>query len=93
MKASTLVSAWVKPGSRDPGWALCDGVVTLRVRERAIEGAANAACIRALATALGISASRVRLLRGERARRKTFEIEGLDAAAVAARLRAAQNLL
>jgi uncharacterized protein YggU (UPF0235/DUF167 family) len=69
----------VKPGSEQAGIALCDGEFTLRVRERAIDGAANAACVRALAQHLGVAASRVELLRGARGRVKWFGIAGMTA--------------
>lgn len=80
------LSAKVKPGSKQPGIALEAGGVVLRVRERAVEGAANEACIRALSDALGIAPSRVALVRGARSREKHFAVEGLDAAEVFARL-------
>jgi len=68
----------VKPGSRRPGWDRIDGDWVLRVRERAIEGAANDACVRALAEALGLAPAQVALVRGHRARIKTFAVRGLD---------------
>jgi uncharacterized protein YggU (UPF0235/DUF167 family) len=58
----------------------------LRVRERAVEGAANLACIRALAQALGIAPSQIELIRGHRGRSKTFAVEGLDDTAIRERL-------
>ncbi|MBV8531151.1 MAG: DUF167 domain-containing protein [Candidatus Eremiobacteraeota bacterium] len=64
----------VKPGSKHPGLSEEDGMLVLRVRERAIEGAANEACIRALAAAYGVAPSAVALVRGARARRKHFAI-------------------
>lgn len=72
------LSAKVKPGSKQPGIAIESGCLVLRVRERAVEGAANDACIRALANALGVAPSRVSLLRGARSREKVFRIEGID---------------
>jgi uncharacterized protein len=60
------------------------------VRERAIEGAANEACIRALAALFSIPRSRVALLRGARSREKRFAIEGIEEAAGWIRLRALQ---
>jgi len=61
----------------------------LRVRERAVEGAANEACIRALAAALGVARSSVELVRGERSRQKIFVIHGtLDERTIYERLRA-----
>jgi uncharacterized protein len=69
------ITVIVKPGSKSPGIEErgADGLV-VRVRERAIEGAANAACIDALATHFGVAPSRVTLLRGERSRTKLFDV-------------------
>jgi uncharacterized protein YggU (UPF0235/DUF167 family) len=71
------IAAKVKPGSKAPGISVEGGLLVLRVRERAVEGAANDACARALATALGIAPSSVRLLHGARSRDKVFEVDGL----------------
>jgi uncharacterized protein YggU (UPF0235/DUF167 family) len=64
----------VKPGSTRPGLSDENGVLVLRVRERAIDGAANSACVRALAAAYGVPLSAVELVRGGRSRRKRFAI-------------------
>ena len=84
MKATIAVVC--KPGSSRPGLSIEDGVLALRVRERAIEGAANEACIRALAQALGVPRSHISLVAGARSRHKRFAIDGMDAADVHARL-------
>lgn len=76
----------VKPASTMPGIdARADGIV-VRVRERAVEGAANAACIRALAERLQVAPSRVVLVRGARGRRKRFDIAGMTTQDALARL-------
>jgi hypothetical protein len=82
----------VKPGSKRAGFTHSNGVLVLHVRERAVEGAANAACIRAIAGALGVTASRVELVRGARGRDKTFSVHGLDADDIAQRLRNASGI-
>jgi uncharacterized protein YggU (UPF0235/DUF167 family) len=64
----------VKPGSKQPGFSEENGALVLRVRERAINGAANGACIRALAVAYGVPRSAVGLIGGSRSRRKRFSI-------------------
>lgn len=64
----------VKPGSKHPGISNENGTLVLRVRERAIDGAANDACIRALAVAYGVPQSAVELVGGARSRRKRFAI-------------------
>ncbi len=68
------VRVTVKPGSRAPGIEEHDDRIVVRVRERAIEGAANAACIRALADHFGVAPTRVTLARGAHAREKLFDI-------------------
>ena len=68
------IDVTVKPGSKRPGLTRENGAFVLRVRERAIDGAANAACIRALAAAYGVAPSAVELVRGARGRRKCFAI-------------------
>ena len=75
-------------GGRDAveGWmrdAEGRAVLKLRVAAAAAEGQANAAVIALLAKALGRPKSAVRLLRGDTARVKQLEIDGLDAAALA----------
>ncbi|MFC5501310.1 DUF167 domain-containing protein [Lysinimonas soli] len=75
--ATREVRVRVKPGSRkgplvEPG---DDGVLTVFVRERAIEGKANEAVERALAAHFGRAPSRVRVVRGHTARIKTVRID------------------
>ena len=80
------VGVKVKPGSKAPGMSVDGDSLVLRVRERAAEGAANDACIRALALAAGVPPSRVRLLHGAQSRSKVFCIEGVDESAARKRL-------
>ena len=68
----------VKPGSKSAGFDYAGDAYVLRVRERAVDGAANAACVRALAEYLELRRSQVTLIVGERGRRKTFEFDGLS---------------
>jgi uncharacterized protein len=76
----------VKPASKMPGIAVGGGDIVIRVRERAIEGAANAACIRALAERLQVAPSRIVLVRGARGRRKLFDVAGMTTEDALARL-------
>lgn len=69
-----ILDVIVKPGSKRPGLAEENGALVLRVRERAIDGAANSACIRELAVAYGVPRSAVELVGGTRSRRKRFAI-------------------
>lgn len=86
--ATSRIALTVKPGSKHPGLEEGPDRFVLRVRERALEGAANAACIEAIAEYLDVPPSRVTLVRGAQSRHKMFEIDGLDAEAVRSRLRA-----
>jgi len=70
----------VKPGSRkgplveetedDPAAS-----VTVYVRERAVDGAANAGVVAALAAHFGVARSRVTILRGQSSRIKRVRID------------------
>jgi uncharacterized protein len=73
----------VKPGSRrgpfvdetpeDP-----DASLTVHVRERAVDGAANEGVIRALAAHFGVRRGDVVILRGHTARIKRVSVGGVD---------------
>ena len=69
------VTALVKPGSKAPGIEADGDRLVVRVRERAIEGAANDACVRAIAAHYGVAPARVTLVHGARSRTKLFEID------------------
>lgn len=69
----------VQPGARRVGligWF--DEIPKIGVAERAVDGAANAAAISALADLLGVKRRTVRLVAGRTARTKRFEIAGLS---------------
>jgi uncharacterized protein len=74
MNQSVEVDLLVKPGSKQPGFTEENGLIILRVRERAIEGAANEACVRALAARYKVPRSAVTMVSGARSRRKRFII-------------------
>lgn len=66
----------VKPGSKrgplvEPGH---DGMLTVVVRERAVDGAANDGVVAALAAYLGVRRSEVRVVSGHTSRIKTIEV-------------------
>jgi uncharacterized protein YggU (UPF0235/DUF167 family) len=75
-----ILRVHVKPGSSKPGFARIGDELVLKVREKAIDGAANDACIKAIAHALSIPQSRVRLIQGGYSPFKSFNIEGVSAA-------------
>lgn len=65
----------VTPGARSEGLEIVDGRVIVRVRAKPEDGKANLAVIALVASALGIAASRVQLLRGATSREKLVAIE------------------
>jgi uncharacterized protein YggU (UPF0235/DUF167 family) len=58
--------------------------LVVRVRARAIDGAANTAVIRAVAAALGVRPRDVTLVRGRRSREKHLAVDGEPSALLAA---------
>lgn len=71
------VEIMAKPGSRrGPSIEVGpDAVLTVRVKERAVDGAANEAIVAALADHFGVKKADVRIVRGQSARRKLVEID------------------
>jgi hypothetical protein len=55
-----------------------NGTLVVRVRARAIEGAANEAVLAAVAQAFNVRPSAVRLVRGSGSRTKVLDIDGDD---------------
>ena len=66
-----------KPNSRKGPLVETDdaGNLTVFVRERAVEGAANEGLVLALAQHFGVSRSRISVVRGRSSRHKVVEIE------------------
>jgi uncharacterized protein YggU (UPF0235/DUF167 family) len=80
----------VRPGARSNQVAGSQaGSLLVRVRARAVEGAANEAVIEAVASAFGLKARQVTLVLGRHGRRKVLEldIDAADGEAQAARLK------
>ncbi len=67
----------VKPGSRKGPLIVTDAEaeMTVYVTERAIDGAANAGVVRALANHFAVAPSRVRVLHGHNSRVKWVEVD------------------
>jgi len=63
-----------------------DGKAIVRVTAAPADGAANALVVETLAAALGVPKRNVRIVTGAASRNKTVEVDGLDAAAIRARL-------
>lgn len=64
-----------------------DGALALRLRARAMDGAANDALPRFLGRVLDVAPSRIRLVGGARSRLKSVEVTGLDVDTLRRRLR------
>ena len=59
------------------------GALKIRLQAPPVDGKANQALLRFLADRLGVAASAVRLVSGEKSRDKTLLVSGVDAEAVA----------
>ncbi len=69
------VAIRVRPGSRVTGvGGSHDGALVVRVRERAVDGRATSAALKALADALGVRSADVRLVTGAASRTKLVEV-------------------
>jgi uncharacterized protein YggU (UPF0235/DUF167 family) len=64
----------VTPGARSEGLAIGEGALQAKVRAKPQDGAANEAVLALLARALGLAASRLRLLRGATGRDKLVQL-------------------
>ena len=58
----------------------------MRVTAPPVDGRANDALCRLIASRAGVAASRVSIVRGAKAREKVVRVEGIDAAGLRARL-------
>ena len=76
----------MKPNAKSASVSLDHGQVNIRVRAPAIEGKANEACRKALAKALGLAPSAVKLLRGAHSHVKIFALSGMSSAELALKL-------
>ncbi len=68
-----------------------DGVLKVKVTAPPVEGAANAACIALLAKKLGLRKSEIAIAAGERGRKKTIVVSGIDKALLEKKLRELAN--
>ncbi len=82
----TTLAVTVKPSARATLVSFDDGLLTVRVKEPAQEGKANEACRKALAKAIGVAPSALKLLRGTKSRLKVFALLTLTPADARQRL-------
>jgi len=66
------------------GWF--NGRLKIKVRAPAVEGKANAELLRFLSERLGVRSNLLTILRGETAKKKTLNIEGMDEALLRKRM-------
>ena len=81
--AGAVLDISVSPNARRTelvGWH--DGALRVRLAAPPVDGAANDALRRWLADALGLPQNRIRLIRGETARRKQLQVLEMDTQAV-----------
>ena len=76
--AADLAVRLTPRGGADLIDGVSEGVLRVRVRAPAVDGAANAALIELLAHELGVAPSRLSIVRGATERRKVVRVEGLD---------------
>ena len=70
------ITVYIKPNSKhDERVVLTEGIYTVRVKAPAVEGKANEAARKLLATHFEVSPSRVTLVSGHTTRHKIFDIE------------------
>lgn len=64
---------------------MLEGTLRVRVQAPPVDGAANTALVRVLASALGVPPSSIRIVSGATARRKVVEVDGLRREALRSR--------
>jgi uncharacterized protein len=73
------ITVRVRPGSARPGvGGEHDGVLVVRVSERAVDGQATAAALSAVASAFGVRRNAVTLIAGATSRTKIVDVAGAE---------------
>lgn len=86
--AEARISVRVQPKARRAGVAVSEaGVITVKISAPPERGKANAAVIEAVANALGVAPSVLKIVRGSTSRDKVLVVEGLTQDEVMSRLR------
>ncbi|PJD94956.1 MAG: YggU family protein [Legionella sp.] len=71
------LNLYIQPGAKSNEISgLHDGALKIRLNAPPIEGRANEALIKYLAKCFDVPSKQIKLIRGEKSRRKTFEITG-----------------
>lgn len=83
---SCEIAVRVTPRASKNAVSIEAGMIKIRVTSPPVDGEANKAVVALLARMLGISASRVEIVRGATSREKRVAIEGLDFAEAMNRL-------
>jgi hypothetical protein len=87
LESGTQLAVRLQPrAARDEVCGLLGTELKIRVTAPPVEGAANAALVEFLSAKLGVSRSRIRIVRGGKSSHKLVQASGLDAATVARRL-------
>jgi uncharacterized protein len=87
MGNTDAIAVWIHPRShRNVVEGMRNDAVLIRLTAPPVNGAANRALVTFVAQHLGVRASEVALVRGERSRRKRIAVEGLPAATLRCRL-------
>jgi uncharacterized protein len=85
--ASAQVSVRVQArAGRDEIVGVRAGVVVARVSAPPVDGRANRALCRLIARRVGVAASQVTIVRGERSREKLLRVDGIDSGSLQALL-------
>lgn len=72
------IDVYVQPGAKKTELAGEHGeAIKIRIHAPPVEGKANEELIRYFAKSMGVSSQRITLVRGEKSRSKTLEIDGL----------------
>jgi hypothetical protein len=82
----TLSLRVIPRASRNGVAGVRDGVPTIRLTAPPVDDKANAALVAFLSETLGVPKRSIRIVAGERSRRKTIEVDGMEPAAILARL-------
>ena len=84
---TTAVALWIQPrASRDAVVGEREGAIAIHLQAPPVDGAANAALVRFIASRLWVPPRDVHLVRGLNGRRKWVTVAGLQAAQVRERL-------